>query len=44
MKAATKEKVKRYSLFLGGVSAHLVLVFALYASAVGLDLSKLALS
>ncbi|HEX7332179.1 MAG TPA: hypothetical protein VF290_11820 [Pyrinomonadaceae bacterium] len=44
MKAATKEKVKRYSLFLFGVSAHLVLVFALFVSALGLDFSKLSFS
>lgn len=38
------EKVKRYSLFIVGVSAHLVVVFALLASALGFDPSKLLFS
>jgi hypothetical protein len=38
------EKVKRYALFLFGVSAHLAIVFALFASALGLDPSKLFFS
>jgi hypothetical protein len=42
MKPATTEKVKRYALVLVGVSAHLMLVFALFVEAVGLDLSKVS--
>lgn len=38
------EKVKRYSLFIIGVSAHLMVVFALFASALGFDPSKLFFS
>ena len=42
MKPATTEKVKRYSLILVGVSAHLLVVFALFVKAVGVDLSKVS--
>ena len=38
------EKVKRYSLFIVGVSAHLMVVLALFASALGFDPSKLFFS
>lgn len=44
MKPDTTEKVKRYSLYFFGVSAHLVLVFALFLSALGLDFSKVSFS
>lgn len=35
------EKIKRYSLYFFGVSAHLLVVIALFASALGLDVSQL---
>jgi len=40
MKPDTSERIKRYSLYFFGVAAHLVLVFALFASAIGVDVSK----
>lgn len=44
MKQDTTEKVKRYSLFFFGVSAHFVLVFVLFVSALGLDFTKISFS
>lgn len=44
MKPDTTEKVKRYSLCFLGASAHLVLVFALFLSACGLDFTKVTFS
>ena len=44
MKPDTTEKVKRYSLYVFGVSAHFLVVFALFVSAFGVDFSKLSLS
>jgi hypothetical protein len=34
------DKVKRYFLFFFGVAAHFAVVFALFVSALGIDLSK----
>jgi hypothetical protein len=42
MKPVTTEKVKRYSLIVVGVSAYLLLVFALFMQVVGRDLSQLS--
>jgi len=42
MKPATTEKLKRYSLIMIGMSAHLLVVFALFVEAVGLDLTKVS--
>jgi hypothetical protein len=44
MKSDATEKIKRYSLFIVGVSAHLAVVFALFASALGFDPGKLFFS